>query len=91
MLTFPSTRANEKTGSPGLLWSLVTSLLAMALPEGGGCHTQSYSSLWSNQSRVTVNVIIVSHIGDMKFPNEDECFKLGEVTLSLGGSVPFTV
>ena len=58
------------------------------VPEDGGCQPHSYSPLRSDQPTITFN-ILASHLRDIRFPNEDECFKLGDVTVPLGMSVPF--
>ncbi|CAN0156085.1 unnamed protein product [Ascophyllum nodosum] len=56
--------------------------------EDGGCQPQSYGPLRSTHSEVFFE-ILASHLRDVRFPNEDECFKLGEVTVPLDMSVPF--
>ena len=58
------------------------------VPEDGGCQPRSYTPLRSNQSEIFFD-ILASHLRDIRFPNEDECFKLGEVTVPLDMSVPF--
>lgn len=58
------------------------------IPVDGVRQACSYSPLLSSQTSVTIT-IFVSHMKDIMFPNEDECFQLGEVTVPLNMSVPF--
>ena len=58
------------------------------IPEGSGCEPQRYCPAWSSMSCITFK-ILASHVKDIRFPNEDEHFKLGEVTVPLDMSIPF--
>ena len=75
-------------GKPGI--SVFSRHVAVGddIPEGGGFEPQPYCPLWSSQSSIAFD-ILASHIKDIRFPNEDEFFKLGEVTVPLDMSVPF--
>ena len=57
------------------------------IPEDGGCQPKEYFPPRSDASDLTIR-ILASHIKDIEFPNEDECFKLGKVKVRLDMSVP---
>ena len=59
------------------------------IPEDGECKSQRYSPLWSSQTSVAFD-ILASNLRDIRFPNDDEYFKLGDVIVPLDMSVPFT-
>ncbi|CAN0232363.1 unnamed protein product, partial [Ascophyllum nodosum] len=85
---YPEHKAILKDGQPRIRAFSRHVAVGDDIPEDGRCQPKPYRPHWPSESCVTID-ILASHIKDIRFPNKDEYFKLGRVTVPLDMSVPF--